>query len=160
MDKLRENANQSLRETRLMLYQLEEPSRERSVDLARDIEDRLAMVERRSGVQTQLIQEGSIEYCPPEWRENLFWIVVEALNNSLKHSRATNLQVVLRSRDHRFELDVVDNGKGFNPSQTDVGGLGLKNLRARADLLGGTLKIESEPSKGTSVYFSAEIKAK
>jgi PAS domain S-box-containing protein len=160
MDRLRESANQSLRETRLMLYELQGSGPERSVDLVRDLKDRLAMVESRVGVRTRLIQEGSLESCPPEWYENLFWIAVEALNNSLKHAQARSVQIVIRCSDHRVELEVIDDGKGFDLHKVETGGLGLKNLRARADIIGGTLVVESEPSKGTTVRFSAEIKAK
>ena len=143
-----------------MLYELQGSGPERSVDLVRDLKDRLAMVESRVGVRTRLIQEGSLESCPPEWYENLFWIAVEALNNSLKHAQARSVQIVIRCSDHRVELEVIDDGKGFDLHRVETGGLGQKNLRARADIIGGTLEVESEPSKGTTVRFSAEIKAK
>ncbi len=158
MDRLRESAKQSLKETRLMLYELQESGPERTVDLIQDLEDRLAMVERRVGLRAQLIQEGSMQYCPPEWQENLFWIAVEALNNSLKHAQAHSVQIVIRCTPQQLDLEVSDNGKGFETHKLGTGGLGLKNMRARADIIGGMLSIESEPLKGTTVRFCAEIR--
>ncbi len=157
MDRLRESAKQSLKETRLMLYELQDLGSERSVDFIRDLEARLATVESRVGVRTQLIREGSLEFCPPEWNVNLFWIAVEALNNALKYAQAGSVQIVIRCSHERLELEVIDDGIGFDPGKVEAGGLGLKNLRERADIIGGTLSIESEPSKGTTVRFEAEI---
>ena len=64
--RLQESARQSLKETRLMLYQLQAEGPERSVNLIQDLEERLAMVERHAGVSTQFIQKGSLKHCPVE----------------------------------------------------------------------------------------------
>jgi PAS domain S-box-containing protein len=159
MERLQESARQSLKETRLMLYELQAEDPGRSVNLVQDLEDRLARVERRAGVKTRFIQEGLLEHCPQEWHENLFWIAVEALNNALKHAQAREVQVVLRFSPECIELEVSDNGIGFDPAQVSTGGLGLENLQARADIIGGILSIESEPGQGTTVRLSAEIQA-
>ncbi|HAV77008.1 MAG TPA: hypothetical protein DCX53_06605 [Anaerolineae bacterium] len=157
MDRLRESAKQSLRETRLMLYRLQDSGQAGSVDLIANIEYRLAMVESRSGVRPKFIHKGVEEYCPMSWMDNLFWIVIEALNNSLKHARARSVEVMIRCTPKRLELEVIDTGKGFEPCKVTVGGMGLKILRERADIIGGTLSIESKPLQGTTVRFVAEI---
>lgn len=155
---LRESARQSLKEMRLLLYELQDQTE--SIDLLQKLEERLATVERRAGMESQLIYEGPMENCPPEWRENLYWMAMEALNNVLKHAQTYSVQVILRCTPERVELEVNDSGKGFDPGRISAGGQGLKNLRKRAELIGGTLSITSQPGQGTCVRFTGEIKDK
>jgi signal transduction histidine kinase len=86
----------------------------------------------------------------------VFRIIQEALNNIAKHSRATAARVSLKSTDHRIELVVRDNGKGFDPNgrsyKDNTGqGLGLDSMRERAQLSGGTFSLKSGRGKGTTV---------
>jgi PAS domain S-box-containing protein len=157
-ERLQESARQALKETRLMLYEMQASGLERGVDLIRDLESRLAMVERRAGVRAQIVQEGSLAHCPQAWHENLFWITIEALNNALKHAQARNMQIKICCSSDRMELEVIDDGIGFDLNRPRDGGLGLQNMRDRAGLLGGELTILSTPPKGSCVRFDAEIK--
>jgi PAS domain S-box-containing protein len=157
-DRLQESARQALKETRLMLYEMQTTDPERSVDLVKDLEKRLVTVERRAGVKAQILQEGSMDHCPPAWHENLFWITIEALNNALKHAQARNMQIRIRCSSIRVEMEIVDDGIGFDVDKPRVGGLGLQNMRDRASLLGGQLTIHSTPRQGSCVRFIAEIK--
>ena len=157
-DRLEESARQALKETRLLLYEIQAPASESTVDLVQALEMRLATVERRAGVMAQIIQEGSLEYCPEAWREDLFWITIEALNNALKHAQARHIKIVIRSLPHRFEMEVIDDGIGFDPDKPRVGGMGLRNMQERAKLIDGRLAIRSTPGKGSRVCFSADIK--
>ena len=159
-DRLQESARQALKETRLMLYELQPSAPGRSVDLIQDLETRLATVERHAGVKAQIIQEGSLDHCPREWHENLFWITIEALNNALKHAQARKVQIMIRCSSQRIELEILDNGKGFELNKPRGGGLGLRNMRERANILGGEVMIDSSPGGNTCVRFSAEIKEK
>jgi signal transduction histidine kinase len=159
VNRLQESARQSLKETRLLLYQLQREEPHGHVDLIADLKIRLASVERRAGMDAELVQEGSVDNCPVEWHENLFWLVIEALNNALKHAQATAVQVTLRFLEHGIELEVQDNGIGFDPDRVPVGGMGLNNMHARAAALGGTLTITSERGQGTRVYVEANLEA-
>jgi len=156
--RLQESARQALKEARLMLYEIQSSGPVRSVDLIHDLETRLGTVERRAGVNAQLIQEGSMDHCPKAWHENLFWITIEALNNALKHAQAHTIQVIIRCTPNHMELEVVDDGNGFDPDKARVGGMGLQNMRERASLLGGELAILSGLETGSRVRFNAEIK--
>jgi PAS domain S-box-containing protein len=157
-DRLQESARQALKETRLMLYEMQTTDPERKVNLIQDLETRLVTVERRAGVKAHIFQDGSMDGCPQAWQENLFWITIEALNNALKHAQAHNMQINIRCMPNTMELEVIDDGIGFDPDKPRVGGLGLPNMRDRASLLGGELTIHSAPQKGTCVRFSAETK--
>ena len=153
-DRIQESARQALKETRLMLYELRPSETGGMFDLIRELNARLSMVERRAGVEAQIVQEGSLKYCPEEWEENLFWIAIEALNNALKHAQAQSVKIILRSFPERFDLEIIDTGRGFDLTHFYAGGMGLKTMRERAELLGGKLDIQSAPGKGTRVYFS------
>ena len=113
---------------------------------------------RRAGVRSQVILEGSLDHCPEGWKENLFWITIEALNNSLKHAQARSVQIMIHCFPDRIELEVSDNGQGFDPRKTYIGGMGLGSMRARAEELGGSLTIESKPGQGTKIRFIADPK--
>lgn len=156
--RLHESARQALKETRLMLYEMQDIGSGRNVNLIHDLETRLATVEHRAGVRAEVIQQGPLEYCPQTWYENMFWIAIEALNNALKHAQARNTKIVLHCSRECVELDIVDDGIGFDTDRKRVGGMGLKNMSERAVLLGGQLKILSSPGNGTRIHFHAEIK--
>lgn len=128
------------------------------MDLVQELETRLATVERRAGVRAQIIREGSQDYIPQTWTENLFWIAIEALNNALKHAQARNMKIYLRVSQQHVELEIMDDGRGFDPTRPHAGGMGLKNMRERANMLRGNLEISSTPGRGSCVRFNAEIK--
>ncbi len=158
-ERLQESARQALKETRLLLYQTESHVEERGVDLIEQLNARLESVESRAGVRAQLLVEGSLENCPEAWRENLFWITIEALNNSLKHAQARSVNVLLRFDPTFVELEIADDGRGFDANTPNPGGYGLRNMRGRAERLGGALTLTSASDKGTRVLFRAEIQS-
>ncbi len=156
-ERMQDSARQSLKEMRLLLYELQAAETGRETDFVQDLETRLAIVERRAGIQAQINLQGGLENCPHLWNKNLFWITIEALNNTLKHAQARNLEINLRCLPGLLELEISDDGKGFDPASRLPGGLGLRSMRERAALLGGELVIDSSPGKGTRVRFSASI---
>ena len=83
---------------------------------------------------------------------NLFRIVQEAVANVVKHSRAERCTVILRGDATGLCLDIIDNGCGFDPMETQGKyGLGLISMRERCALLNATIHVDSEPGRGTSV---------
>jgi signal transduction histidine kinase len=91
----------------------------------------------------------------PEMRRELYLIFKEAVNNVVRHSSCTSVEITLLISDGILELSVQDNGGGFDPDN-DGEGNGLANMRLRAKKLGGVLKIKSNPG-GTRVDLSAPI---
>jgi len=155
-ERLGELSQQSLKEMRLLLFELRVPILERE-GLAKAFQYRLAAVEKRAGVDAKLIVE-NVDRLPVLVEEGLFYMAYEALNNSLKHAAATKTTVSLRAMDGIVELQVVDNGKGFDvQSVSETGGMGLTNLKDRAQKLQAQLKITSIPEKGTSVKIVVNL---
>lgn len=159
-ERLQESARQALKEARLMLYQLQPSELEAEADLVREIEARLDSVEERAGVRASLKVRGDARQCPVAWRENLFRITIEALNNSLKHAQARNLTVALRCDDSKVEIKITDDGIGFDHQRARGGGMGLRTMRERAEMLGGTLEVRSSPGAGTSVIVCVRVEKK
>jgi signal transduction histidine kinase len=91
-----------------------------------------------------------------ERRHGLFLAVREALNNAVKHSGAREISLSLRAPDHRLEIELRDDGRGFDAAGEHCGD-GLRNLRERMIALGGEARIESIPGTGTSVRLSLPL---
>lgn len=149
--RLGETAQQSLKEMRLLVYEMRSSMLEEQ-GLAKAIQNRLDAVEKRSGIdvrfQTNL--EGKL---PEPLEKGLFYILSEALTNSLKHANATAVSVVMCvDADAEVAIEVSDNGRGFdlNAAEED-GGIGLNSMKERAEKLGGGMKIVSELEQGTRV---------
>jgi len=95
---------------------------------------------------------------PPQLRHHLFMIAKEAMNNALKHSQATLMELKMRMLDGVFELVLADNGRGFEPlAAADSGRHGLGNMRARAAEFGGNLELRSSP-QGTVVRVTLPMR--
>ena len=80
-------------------------------------------------------------------------VAQEALHNALRHSGAEHVDVTLDRRGAGAVLRVTDDGRGFDPRTVRRAGrhLGLVSMRDRASGVGGTLTVESEPDKGTTI---------
>ena len=77
-------------------------------------------------------------------------IVQEALTNVVKHAQATQLSVKLATKPQSLYVQVLDNGKGFDPSKNTTG-FGLRGMKERAIALGGTCQIWSSPGAGCRI---------
>ena len=89
---------------------------------------------------------------------NVYRIVQESLNNILKHSRAKNARVTLERDVHEVLLKIEDDGCGFRADENG-NGLGLKNIAERVRMLGGKIKLDSQPEKGTRMEITVPISA-
>jgi signal transduction histidine kinase/ligand-binding sensor domain-containing protein len=88
-----------------------------------------------------------------ETRHQLFLLVKESFNNIVRHAQATEVQLGLTCENGRLHLTIADNGRGLSSEPKGEGQDGLANLRERIERLGGTLRIDSEPGRGTKLEF-------
>ena len=113
------------------------------------LEHRLAAVERRAGINARMHVAQQIDL-PQKIEEEIFYLSMEALNNALKHAGASEVLLSLDSEQDSLALKVEDNGRGFDPElASSQGGIGISNMIERAEKIGGSLSIQSEPDTGT-----------
>src|SRR5439155_25229278 len=84
-------------------------------------------------------------------RHNLFLVVKEAINNTVKHAKANELWLTVTVTDELLRLVIEDNGRGFDTPPTDPGADGLRNMRARAEDIGAQCWIQGRPGAGAKV---------
>ncbi len=92
--------------------------------------------------------------------DHLFRILQESVSNTLRHSKANELEVLLIQRDDFIILRVVDDGVGFDQEESKAGSYGMQNMYERAVEIGGTLKIVSVKNKGTRLEVKVPIMEK
>ncbi|MFI5136449.1 MAG: sensor histidine kinase [Sphingobacteriales bacterium] len=83
----------------------------------------------------------------------IFRILQEILNNIIKHAAASELTIKLEYFDSLLQLQIADNGVGFNADAlpSEQRGMGLQNIRKRAGIVGGEVVITSSPGEGTQI---------
>ncbi len=93
---------------------------------------------------------------PLEIGFQVYRIVQEAITNVLKHAKATSVSVFIQRRDKSVEVEVKDNGCGFDPAGTH-GGFGLTGIRERTQQINGNLVIDSTPGSGTRILVEIPV---
>ncbi|WP_293894500.1 sensor histidine kinase [Flavobacterium sp.] len=81
---------------------------------------------------------------------NIYRIIQESINNALKHANASKVSVNVRRENAGYEIEIIDNGAGFDSVNT-ISGNGLNNLKKRAKEINGEISVTSLKQKGTTV---------
>jgi PAS domain S-box-containing protein len=150
------NANQLAKtaqaEMRALIFELR-PDQLATDGLVKAIELQTnALIERRAfDVEVDLCEEPDV---PLPVKEAFYRIAQEALNNAVKHAKATRLNIRLAHAGSRLDLEVRDNGRGFDPAAFYPGHFGLRSMQERAERIGVTLSITSEPETGSQVSLT------
>jgi ligand-binding sensor domain-containing protein/signal transduction histidine kinase len=97
---------------------------------------------------------------PPEVRHNVFLAAKEAVNNVVKHARASTARMRLKLEPERFTLEIEDDGRGLDPAAASSDRNGLRNMRRRMADIGGEFSIGPAPERGTVVRLSAPMTAR
>ncbi|MFN3849268.1 MAG: sensor histidine kinase [Spirosomataceae bacterium] len=87
----------------------------------------------------------------------LYRVIQEVMNNIIRHSEATNVNIELIQHEDELVLLVEDNGKGFDTSVVENQGIGLKNITTRVKYLNGNVNFDSRIGKGTSVIVEVPL---
>lgn len=91
-----------------------------------------------------------------EYRQNLFLIFKEGINNAIKHSRCSKIFIDINLRSDVIEMILSDNGVGYDEKNVFVGN-GLTNISNRANAIGGKIKLKSVLNEGTTIMFIGRI---
>jgi len=114
-------------------------------------------VSKRTGMLVDVTEENVPNDLPEEYKTCVYRIVQEALNNCSKHAYARKVRVIVRQDPNHLRVCIEDDGKGFDASR--VRGLGLVGMGERVSQLGGVLKVESDPARGTRLRVDLPLVA-
>lgn len=121
------------------------------------IKDMVDHMQEMSAVTCQFEGDASLLLKDRSQSENLFRLAQEALNNAAKHSLAKKIVVSLIQHESYLTLSVQDNGIGFEQEKAKDKGIGLRSMRYRANVIGGTFEITPNPGGGTVVRCSLKV---
>jgi NarL family two-component system sensor histidine kinase YdfH len=99
----------------------------------------------------------STPHLPDPVKETILRTVSEALTNIARHAQASEASVKLSVKENRLEIEIKDNGIGFDPQNIPSGHYGLLGLRERTRLIGGVLTLDTAPQKGTILTIEIPI---
>ncbi len=156
LQKLQAMTHQAMMDLRMLIFELHPPIL-KDEGLAAALRARLATVETRAGLQTELQVEGE-ERLPLALAQELFWIAVEAFNNVLKHASARRVQVSLSFAGGKVRLSITDDGLGFDPEAArSQSGMGLRSIAGRVEHIGGQIDLDTAPGRGTTICVEARF---
>jgi signal transduction histidine kinase len=146
---VKQSAQEAMVEMRALLQQLSPAPLEKS-GLVQALREQCEALAYRTGakVETQFGTLPPDDRLPIGAQETIFRIAQEALSNIARHARAMHVTLALTTEDEAVTLKITDNGQGFDISKAPEG-MGLGNIRTRAQAIGATIALESETGKGT-----------
>ena len=122
------------------------------------VNDIVKSVQENSVSKINFEESLMLEYVDREIEVGVFRIIQEALNNIMKHADATAVSIFLKNDKNTLNLMIKDNGKGFSFDENELFKMemakknnGLRNMKERAELLGGNLVITSKQKVGTTI---------
>ncbi|QBD78774.1 sensor histidine kinase [Ktedonosporobacter rubrisoli] len=160
LSRIGQTAHENLTEARRVLWALQPEALERA-----SLSDTLISLAQRwteeNNISAHTVVTGIVAPLRPEIEVTLLRAAQEALANVRKHAQAHSITMTLSYIGDMVALDIQDDGIGFtldrlhiSPSDQPHGGFGLKALRERIELLGGTFSIESAPGEGTTIALT------
>jgi len=158
LDEINAIASRTINEVREIAYNLGPYHLER-LGFENSIRDMASRVAQASGIAIATELDALDGALSSETQMSLYRVAQEALNNVVKHSRATETRIALKRESAGVRLTVADNGQGFDPQTAKASeilgpsrpGFGLNGMAERVRLLGGALTIRSTPEQGTTV---------
>jgi signal transduction histidine kinase len=146
-----ETISKSLTELRA-LSKLINPDALKNIMLPEALSLEVARFNRLNFIEATLSIEGEEKLIDDKAEIILFRILQEFFSNTIKHAKASKLDVMLTYTDEKLTIIAKDNGKGFDKSKENRNkGIGLQNMKSRGKLIGAEIELESELEKGTQL---------
>lgn len=124
-------------------------------DLQESIRHAVDQVQKTGTIHATFEISGNEKPLTPQKRLIAFRIFQEAINNAIRHAKASRIDAALKYGSQAIAMTLKDNGKGFHVSgpQAKSAGTGIKNMKHRANLIGSEFKINSAPGSGTLIQL-------
>tara|TARA_B100000508_G_scaffold141092_1_gene146387 strand:- start:39462 stop:41441 length:1980 start_codon:yes stop_codon:yes gene_type:complete len=146
LEDLEEGLGEIIQQARSLSHRLH-PSYLEKIGLKRSVISLLDRVEKSTGVITSCELESRIDDLNLFKQTQLYRILQECINNTLKHAEAKSIKVSIERKEGEYTLLYQDNGKGFEVGSKKLG-LGMMTIKERAQRINGKLNILSQPEKG------------
>lgn len=131
------------------------------VGLYDSIKQDIERINRTGSLQIEFTGKNTLPSLRPDVEIFLYRICQEALNNILKHAKASKAELVLDFKSGTLEIVIRDNGEGFNIETATTNkekGSGLGNMSKRCDIIGASFGIETKPGAGTIICITLPVK--
>jgi signal transduction histidine kinase len=154
-------AEKALHQVRTLLFNLR-PVILETQGLVPALESYAQRLREAEGMNVMLNASGKFDRLPHNAEVAIFTIVQEAITNAKKHARASRIDIEVTPTDDKLTVVVRDNGVGFDPKAVtdrydERGSLGMLNMQERAEIVNGTLSLESKPGQGTTITLQLPI---
>ena len=149
--KAAETAVKSIRDMALLLR----PPMLDDLGLVAALEWQARETSRRGEMEVEVHAEELAGDLPDEVKVGIYRLVQEALQNAATHAEAKNATVIVKRERNSVVVEIIDNGKGFQPERTR--GMGILGMEERVRQLRGELVLRSTPGKGTTVHAELPI---
>ena len=152
-----DDLDETVRQIRSAIFELD-TRRAPGHSLRRDILELAAEASRMLGFEPSMRFDGPVDTAvPDDVGEHLLASVREALSNAARHAKASRVDVRVTVDHSGLTVLVLDDGIGIDPSADPAGGLGVRNMRERAEDLGGRVAITARPQGGTVVEWQVPL---
>ncbi|HSB00759.1 MAG TPA: ATP-binding protein [Anaerolineales bacterium] len=159
LNNLKASAMSTFQKVRNFIFELR-PMMLDDLGLAPTIRRYADAFKEQAGLDISVAITGHERRLEPYLEVMLFRAIQELLGNAARHSQATSIKVALDMGEDRIRVSVDDNGKGFDPDATQQGNnLGLKLIRERTEMLGGSFEIDSAVGKGARILFAVPARS-
>jgi signal transduction histidine kinase len=156
LERIYELVGEATADVRLLVYDLRPPVLDQ-LGLVPAIRQHCERFGRETGIETELATAAELSV-PAAAEVTVLRLVQEALVNVQKHARASRVVVRLERQGEWLLVGVADDGKGLSANGGTSAGTGLLSMRERAELLGGTLKLNSRPRGGTDLLARIPVR--
>ena len=157
LTELKEAVNDTFQKVRGFIFDLR-PMMLDDLGLTPTLKKSIEDYEQKSGLACNLTISGKDQRLPPHTEVTIFRIFQQSLNNVRDHAQATHVQISLDIANDKVTASIEDDGSGFDVAETIAAAqqrktIGLSTMQERIEMLGGELKIDSAPDKGTRIDF-------
>lgn len=154
-DLLKRTASHASRELRASIYRISPAKRGEHLFVS-EVDSFLKDQANLNEIRITFTPAGSEDAVSPALRKALFRLIREATSNAVRHGQADEINISLNMAPHKVNLDICDNGQGFDlGTQKEQGfpGIGLMSMQSLMDTFDGSIDITSSPGNGTRVSF-------
>jgi signal transduction histidine kinase len=152
---IEESIDKAIVEIRNLLSENQSAEELQAGSLERRLKQELEIFRTRSGFKLDFQCAVGVKNLPVPIERELYFTLREGILNAVRHSRATELHLALRTTPHGCEASLRDNGVGFETAAAEGGAhYGLRGMRERVRKIGGEIDFESAPGKGTEIKIT------